>query len=65
MYCPQCRQERLGGRQCILCGSAMTARSREVLEAELAHVHFLLDELKRWEASEVPAPSSPLHQRSV
>jgi len=53
MYCPQCQQERLGGRQCILCGSVMTTRSREVLEAELGHIHFLLDELKRWDALEV------------
>ena len=54
MYCPQCRQERLGGSQCILCGSEMTARAREALEAELEHVHFILDEVKRWKASEVP-----------
>ncbi|WP_224361323.1 hypothetical protein [Hyalangium versicolor] len=32
----------------------MTTRAREVLETELAHVHFLLSELKRWDASEVP-----------
>ncbi|HEX8699144.1 MAG TPA: hypothetical protein VF815_09935, partial [Myxococcaceae bacterium] len=57
MYCPQCRQERLGGRECILCGGEMTVRAREVLEAELAHVHFLLDEVTRWEASEVPVPA--------
>jgi hypothetical protein len=54
MYCPQCRQERLGGRRCVLCGNEMTKRSREVLEAELTHVHFLLDELKQWDALEVP-----------
>jgi hypothetical protein len=35
----------------------MTVRARAVLEAELAHVHFLLDEMKRWDASEVPAPA--------
>jgi hypothetical protein len=57
MYCPQCRQERLGGRFCNLCGSPMAVRAREVLEAELEHVHFLLDELKRWDASEVPVPA--------
>ncbi len=55
MYCPQCQQERLNGRQCILCGAVMTARSRDALEAELAHVHFLLEEMKRWDALEVPA----------
>jgi hypothetical protein len=55
MYCPQCRQERLGGRRCVLCGTEMTTRSREALEAELAHVHFLLEELKQWDSLEVPA----------
>jgi hypothetical protein len=54
MYCPRCQQERLSGRQCILCGSVMTARAREVLEAELGHIHFLLNELKRWDSLEVP-----------
>ncbi|MBN1205429.1 MAG: hypothetical protein JXB05_10945 [Myxococcaceae bacterium] len=53
MYCPRCQQERLGGRECVLCGTAMTTRAREVLEAELAHVHFLLDEMKRWDTFEV------------
>ncbi|HLM45580.1 MAG TPA: hypothetical protein VK458_17030, partial [Myxococcaceae bacterium] len=32
----------------------MTERARELLEAELAHVHFLLDEVKRWDVLEVP-----------
>ncbi|HYO58673.1 hypothetical protein [Archangium sp.] len=32
----------------------MTPRSREVLEQELAHVHFLLDELKHWDPTYVP-----------
>lgn len=55
MYCPDCRQERLGNAlQCALCGSAMAVRPRTAVEAELAHVHFLLDELKRWDTSEVP-----------
>ncbi|MFP2909055.1 hypothetical protein ACLESD_29235 [Pyxidicoccus sp. 3LFB2] len=55
MYCPDCRQERLGNaQQCALCGKAMHARSRTAVEAELAHVHFLLDELRRWDTSEVP-----------
>ncbi|MCE9673189.1 hypothetical protein LY474_35820 [Myxococcus stipitatus] len=30
------------------------SRARSELEAELAHVYFLLDEMNRWEASEVP-----------
>jgi hypothetical protein len=56
MYCPDCRQERLSNAQhCALCGTAMTARPRAAVEAELSHVHFLLDELKRWDAAEVPA----------
>ena len=55
MYCPDCRQERLGNaQQCVRCGKAMHARPRTVVEAELEHVHFLLDELKRWDTSEVP-----------
>jgi hypothetical protein len=33
----------------------MTARAREVLEAELGHIHFLLNELKRWDSLEVPS----------
>ncbi|RKH48262.1 hypothetical protein [Corallococcus sicarius] len=56
MYCPACRQERLGSaRQCVLCGTSLSARARSAIEAELAHVHFLLDEAPRWEASDVPA----------
>ena len=55
MYCPDCRQERLGtARHCALCGTTMALRPRNAVEAELAHVHFLLDELKRWDSSEVP-----------
>lgn len=56
MYCPDCRQERLGHfSQCAMCGTAMTSRPRSELEAELAHVHFLLSELTRWDTSEVPS----------
>ncbi|MCY1039860.1 hypothetical protein OV208_00910 [Corallococcus sp. bb12-1] len=55
MYCPACRQERLGSaRQCVLCGTHLSARARSAIEAELAHVHFLLDEVPRWDASDVP-----------
>ncbi|RYZ36465.1 MAG: hypothetical protein EOO72_11300, partial [Myxococcaceae bacterium] len=32
----------------------MSTRVRSAIEAELAHVHFLLDELSRWDASDVP-----------
>ncbi|MFL5348702.1 MAG: hypothetical protein ACJ8AT_28230 [Hyalangium sp.] len=32
----------------------MTTRPREALEAELAHVHFLLQELTHWDSNEVP-----------
>ncbi|WP_342376349.1 hypothetical protein NVS55_34390 [Myxococcus stipitatus] len=55
MYCPECRQERLGASShCALCGTAMSARTRMEVETELAHVHFLLSEMSRWETSEVP-----------
>ncbi|QDE85937.1 hypothetical protein BHS07_32860 [Myxococcus xanthus] len=55
MYCADCREERRGKDSwCALCGARMTGRSREVIEAELTHVQFLLDELTRWESSEVP-----------
>jgi|GEM_PF-1734452 len=56
MYCADCREERRGKDcWCALCGARMTERPRAVVEAELAHIHFLLDELARWEPSEVPA----------
>jgi hypothetical protein len=32
----------------------MTTRGRDALETELAHIHFLLSELKRWDPLEVP-----------
>jgi len=32
----------------------MTTRARDALETELAHIHFLLSELKRWDWLEVP-----------
>ncbi|MFY0581189.1 hypothetical protein ACN28S_49310 [Cystobacter fuscus] len=54
MYCPSCRQERLGGQLCAACGKPMTARSREALEQELAHIRFLLGELPHWDTSSVP-----------
>jgi len=54
MYCSSCRQERLGGLRCAACGKPMVSRPREVLEQELAHVHFLLEELKDWDPEYVP-----------
>ena len=54
MYCSSCRQERLGGLRCAACGKPMTPRPREALEQELAHVHFLLDELPHWDSTYVP-----------
>ncbi|WNG20763.1 hypothetical protein F0U63_43255 [Cystobacter fuscus] len=54
MYCSSCRQERLGGQLCAACGKPMTARSREALEQELAHIRFLLGELPHWDTSSVP-----------
>jgi hypothetical protein len=42
----------------------MSPRPREAIEHELAHVHFLLDELKHWDPSYVPkGPQSYLKQR--
>ncbi len=55
MYCPDCREERRGKDVfCALCGARMSERSRAAVEAELAHVQFLLGELPRWELSDVP-----------
>ncbi|NNC03153.1 hypothetical protein HJC10_09875 [Corallococcus exiguus] len=55
MYCPACRQERLGSAsQCVVCGNRLAARARSAIEAELAHVHFLLDEVRRWDVHDVP-----------
>ncbi|RYZ17537.1 MAG: hypothetical protein EOO70_01615, partial [Myxococcaceae bacterium] len=55
MYCPACRQERLGSAsQCVVCGNRLAARARSAIEAELAHVHFLLDEVRRWNVHDVP-----------
>jgi hypothetical protein len=55
MYCPACRQERLGSaHQCVVCGNSLAARARSAIEAELSHVHFLLEELRRWDAQDVP-----------
>lgn len=55
MYCPRCRQERLGGaRVCTLCGSPLTQRARELIQSELSHVHFILQEMKHWDPTLVP-----------
>ncbi|RKH95289.1 hypothetical protein [Corallococcus sp. AB038B] len=55
MYCSACRQERLGSAsQCVVCGNRLAARARSAIEAELAHVHFLLDEVRRWDVHDVP-----------
>ena len=54
MHCSSCRQERLGGLRCAACGKPMTPRPREVLEQELAHIHFLLEELPHWDSASVP-----------
>ncbi|MDC0710524.1 hypothetical protein POL68_18755 [Stigmatella sp. ncwal1] len=53
MYCPECRQERLFGLQCVRCGSVTVVRPREALEAELEHVGFLLNEVPQWDDLEV------------
>ncbi len=64
MYCPSCRQERLGGQLCAACGQPMSARPRAALELELSHLHYLLDELKHWDPTYVPkGTQSYLKQR--
>lgn len=54
MYCPTCRQERLGGfAACVVCGTVLNRRSREEVEQELAHVQFLLNDIAKWSDGEV------------
>lgn len=54
MFCPTCRQERLGGfAACVICGAVMTRRPRDEVEQELQHIQFLLTDMGRWAESEV------------
>ncbi len=54
MYCAGCREERLGSaRWCVACGAKLQPRARELIEAELGHVRFLLAELERWDPARV------------
>jgi hypothetical protein len=55
MYCEACEEERLGtAPSCATCGARLTRRERSVVEAELAHVQYLLAQLSRWESTHVP-----------
>ena len=50
MYCTACRQERGGSaRWCVVCGGELVERGREELEAERAHVRYLLSQIDGWE----------------
>lgn len=52
MFCEPCRRERPhASRYCVLCGSRLVVRKAEDIEAELTHVHWLLEELPRWDES--------------
>ena len=54
MYCVACREERLGSaRWCIACGAKLQPRARELIDAELGHVRFLLGEMERWDPARV------------
>lgn len=58
MYCPTCRQERVGGfAACVACGAILVQRSREELEAELSHINFLLNDMGRWDDGEISVPA--------
>src|SRR3954471_5688532 len=54
MYCPTCRQERVGGfAACVACGAILRERSREEVRTELEHINFLLADMGRWSESDV------------
>src|SRR4051812_6378296 len=54
MYCEPCRVERLGtARFCVVCGSKLHARDPEEIEADLAHVRWLLTQLPEWDQATV------------
>ena len=56
MYCEPCRVERLGtARFCVICGSKLIERPREEVEADLARVRWLLEELVEWDKTSVAA----------
>ncbi len=54
MFCEPCRRERSAGRFCVLCGSPLIDRARGLIEADLSHVRWLLDEVPRWDESLAP-----------
>ncbi len=51
MYCGSCHDERLGAgaRFCVVCGTKLHERPTAEVEAELAHVRYLLAEIPRWQ----------------
>lgn len=54
MFCEPCRRERSAGRFCVLCGSPLIDRAKGLIEADLSHVRWLLDEVPRWDESLAP-----------
>ena len=61
MYCEPCRVERLGtARFCVICGSKLIERPREEVEADLARVRWLLEELVEWAATHRDAEAARL-----
>ena len=50
MYCQPCQRERPAtSRFCVLCGSPLFARPTVEVEADLARVRWLLQELEQWD----------------
>jgi len=53
MYCSSCREERLGlARFCVVCGLKLSPRALAEVEAELAHVQYLLGEVSGWDVKQ-------------
>jgi len=54
MYCPTCHREwKPRTRFCVVCGSELNRRSEQSRELELQHVHWLLDEISRWDRFDI------------
>ena len=54
MFCEPCRRERPFGQFCVLCGFALIERATPLIEADLEHVRWLLDEVAVWDESLAP-----------
>ncbi|PZR04602.1 MAG: hypothetical protein DI536_33965 [Archangium gephyra] len=51
MFCEPCGRERNVARYCVVCGSALVARPKPQIEADLEKVRWLLDEVTTWDES--------------